>query len=458
MHTEEGRDFRPALHFTPRAGWINDPNGLVFVDGTYHLFAQYYPEPDWGPMHWCHGSSRDLIHWEHLPVALEPDGLGYIFSGSAVYDRENTSGLGEGGRGPLVALYTSHLPGEGGRDREQQSLAYSLDGIRFTKYQGNPVLPGSRRDCRDPKVFRNPVRGCWSMVLAAGDHVEFYASEDLKKWEKTGEFGPAGNYAKGVWECPDLFPLQAGGEEVWVLLVSMGPSEENHGARTQYFTGRFDGDSFRCDGRFTQPEFIDAGLDNYAGVTFFGTEERLLVGWACNWIYAHNTPTGAYRGQMTLPRRLFLADTPKGGLRLGCAPVDQAAFGEAGPWTGELSGQVFKLTVTGTGAGAVRLSNRAGQCLDFGVDAENRAFFDRSQAGEQGFDENFARDWYSRMAAPRFYEGGWEMQFLFDRSVAEMFVDQGTRAFTWVVYPSQPYDRLTVSGSAQVRLHAMQPG
>lgn len=456
MSTKGIRDFRPELHFTPKSGWINDPNGLVYAGGKYHLFAQYYPEPQWGPMHWYHAASTDLIHWEHLPVALEPDELGFIFSGSAVYDQENTSGFGEDGKAPIVAMYTSHLNlDQEGLAKEQQSIAYSVDGVHFTKYEGNPVLPSERRDFRDPKVFRNPFKNCWSVVLAAGDHVEFYASQDLKHWEKTGEFGPEGNYSQGVWECPDLFPLTINGEEKWVLLLSMGGNEENHGARTQYFVGSFDGERFTCDGRFTQPEFIDAGFDNYAGVTYFGTQERLLVGWACNWIYAHKTPTGEYCCQMTLPRAVSLVDTPKGGVRLAWEPKDGAAFGPAGDFDGALPDEVFKLTVTGSGAASVTLSNDKGQSFVFGVDENNQAFIDRSKGGANDFDENFARDWYSKIAEPRFYDGQWEINFIFDHSITEMFIDHGTRAFTSVVYPDQPYNKVTVSGSAEVKLHSL---
>ena len=276
MSTKALRNFRPDLHYTPKSGWINDPNGLVYAGGKYHLFAQYGPEPQWGDIHWSHAVSSDLIHWQDLPLALAPDSLGMVFSGSAVYDNGNTSGLGTGGRAPIVAMYTSH------GCHEQQSLAVSQDGVSFTKYPGNPVIPNREKpDFRDPKVLRNPGGG-WTVVLAAGDHVEFYASKDLISWRQTGSFGPGGNLSKGVWECPDLFPLTLGGREVWVLIVSMGACPENLGSRTQYFLGNFDGETFTSDGSFTKPEFIDSGFDNYAGVTFFGTEERILVGWAAN--------------------------------------------------------------------------------------------------------------------------------------------------------------------------------
>ena len=251
MSTKAPRDFRPALHYTPKKGWINDPNGLVYARGKYHLFAQYGPEPHWGDIHWSHAESPDLLHWRDLPNAIAPDGLGMAFSGSAVYDEENVSGLGTPDNPPIIAMYTSH------GEQEQQSIAYSLDGESFIKYPGNPVIHNTEKpDFRDPKVFKNP-KGGWTVVLAAGDHVEFYGSEDLLHWQKTGSFGPDGNYSKGVWECPDLFPLALGGREVWVLLVSMGACPENLGSRTQYFLGNFDGETFTCDGSFNKPEFID---------------------------------------------------------------------------------------------------------------------------------------------------------------------------------------------------------
>ncbi len=454
MSTKGVRDFRPQIHFTPKTGWINDPNGLVFADGRYHLFAQYYQEPVWGPMHWYHAASKDLLHWEHLPVALEPDGLGYIFSGSAVYDEGNTSGFGQDGKAPIVAMYTSHGSADStaaAPEQEQQSLAYSLDGVHFVKYQGNPVIPNSAlKDFRDPKVFYNPVKKCWGMVLAAGDHVEFFASPDLKAWEKTGVFGPDGNFAPGVWECPDLFPLDApGGGTKWVLLVSMGAKEAHRGARTQYFLGDFDGDRFLCDGGFTQAEFIDSGFDNYAGVTFSGTKDRILIGWAANWVYANQLPTGEFCCQYTLPRRLSLAETPA-GVRLASLPVDNGVFGEPAPCGGTLPGEVFKLSVSGQGAAEIALSNPAGEVFRFGVNQENQVFVDRSMAGAKDFSESFATPLFSACGEPRFFTGKWTMDLIFDRSVCELFIDGGTRAFTQVLYPSIPFTRVSAGKNVVV--------
>mgnify|MGYP001137055206 CR=1 FL=1 len=430
---------RPRLHFTPETGWINDPNGLCYDGEKYHLFAQYYEETQWGPMHWCHAVSEDLVNWEHLPVALAPDSLGMIFSGSAVCQKT------EDGKTSIAAIYTSH------GEHEQQSLAFSCDGINFQKHQGNPVIKNcDKPDFRDPKVFWNPIRDCWGLVLAAGDHVEFFASSDLKDWEKTGEFGPGGNYSKGVWECPDIFPLSIDGRQIWVLLVSMGANRDNFGSRTQYFTGSFDGDKFISDSRFTAPEFIDEGFDNYAAVSFYGAGERIIMGWASNWDYAGKLPTEEYRGQMTLARTLRLENTETGGLRLACAPVIGGAFSEYRPCDGKLSGDVFKLRARGAGECRIVLENGAKEQLCFGVDSENRVFLDRSRAGESDFDETFSA--YSRSAAERFSDGPWEMELVMDRTVCELFADQGLRAFTDLVFPSEPYDRVRIEGEASLEI------
>lgn len=442
MSTKGARNYRPEIHFTPKTGWINDPNGLVCVNGMYHLFAQYFTEPHWGPMHWYHAKSRDLIHWEHLPIALEPDELGFIFSGSAVYDSRNTSGFGSAENPPIVAMYTSH------GEHEQQSIAWSTDGVNFTKYEGNPVIPNTElRDFRDPKVFANPIRGGWSVVLSVGDRAMFYASNDLKNWTKTGEFGPEGNRSEGVWECADLFPLVIGGVEKWVLFVSMGANRANHGARTQYFIGKFDGDKFICDAPFEQAEFVDSGLDNYAAVTYSGAPDRTLIGWAANWVYANDLPTDDFCCQMTLARKLSLVNTPLGGVRLAQQPV-LPDFKPAD----RIDSELFKLTVSGEGAATVRLTN-GGEWFDFGVNDKNELFFDRSHAGEKDFNADFADDWYSKISAPRFFGGAWTIDLIFDHSIAELYCDGGTRAMANLVYPTKPYDRAeVVSGAAKVEI------
>lgn len=458
MSTQGIRPFRPRLHFTPPENWMNDPNGLVYANGNYHLFYQHNPEaPVHGPMYWGHAVSADLLHWTHKPIALYPDALGVCFSGSAVYDRHNTSGLGTKDSPPIVIVYTSHGTGEDGC--EQQSIAYSTDGAEFKKLDGNPVIPNPGiKDFRDPKVFWDAQRNRWSLVLAAGDRVHFYASENLKDWAKTGEFGPAGNLADGVWECPDLFPLRCGDTEKWVLLVSMGMSEEQGGARTQYFLGSFDGDTFVCDAPFDHVEFIDDGFDNYAGVTFDNADSRILVGWGINWRYADKTPTGDYCGIMTLPKTLGLCDTAVGP-RLTVQPACVDAVTEAGaPLAdgGKLpNGDLFRLTVTGSGPSKITFKNPQGQQLSVGVNDKNEVFIDRTGAGADSFSPVFASEAYGARAVPRYRDGAYVLDVIFDVCSVELYIDGGLRNLSSVVYPDAPYDTVGISGDVQVKLHAL---
>lgn len=455
MSTQGVRPFRPYLHFSPAKNWTNDPNGLVYANGSYHLFYQHNPDaPTHGPMYWGHAVSKDLLHWEHKPIALVPDKLGVCFSGSAVYDRDNTSGFGKDGKVPIVAVFTSH------GDCEQQSVAYSLNGDTFQTYEGNPVIanPGIA-DFRDPKVFWNRQKNCWSMVLAAKDRVQFYASPDLKSWEKTGEFGPEGNHAPGVWECPDLFPLPYQGGEKWVLLVSMGMPEEWGSARTQYFIGSFDGDTFHCDMPFGKPEFIDEGFDNYAGVTYDNTNDRILIGWGINWRYADKTPSGEYCGIMTLPKRLGLMETDA-GCRLTCLPVGVDAItgpGAAVQSGGGLSnGDLFRMTIEGSGPCEIALKNAQGQTLRLGVNGKNEVFFDRSQAGASDFSPSYATERYSKRAVSRLCGGAYKLDVIFDVCSAELYLDGGSLNLSSVVYPDSPYETVEFSGDIQVSVHDIQ--
>ena len=291
-------------------------------------------------------------------------------------------------------------------------------------------------------------------MLAAGDRVEFYASENLKEWRKTGEFGPEGNHSQGVWECPDLFPLTIDGEEKWILIVSMGRNHENHGARTQYFIGQFDGETFTCDTPWDTAEFIDQSFDNYAGVTFDNAQERIMIAWGTSWIYARQLPTGEFCGYMAMPRKMELVHTPKGGLRMATPPVAWP-FQESPCGSQDLPGELFGLKVKGSGAATIRLENSRGQHFDFGVNEKGEIFIDRSQAGYKGFNEYFFSDWYSKISAPRYYEGEWELELHFDHSICELYADQYTRAFTQLMYPDTPYTKVAVAqGQAQVEVYA----
>ncbi len=302
---------RPYMHFKPLYGWMNDPNGMVFKDGEWHLFYQYNPfGSKWGNLSWGHAVSEDLVHWTHLDVPLRPDSLGMVFSGCAVVDEDNTAGFGENA---IVAVYTS------AGSRQVQSLAYSTDnGRTFTKYQENPVLESPRPDFRDPKIFRYGPDGKWIMIISAGDAMEIYSSTDLKSWSFESRFGEGTGSHSSVWECPDLFELPWKDGSRWVMLCSS--NRDPYGSAVQYFIGDFDGHSFVPDD--DKVRWLDYGRDHYAAVTWNNAPDnrKILVAWESNWMYAADVPTVGYRGSMTVPRELSLMEYD-GGLRVASYPV-----------------------------------------------------------------------------------------------------------------------------------------
>jgi len=452
--------YRPQIHFTPEANWMNDPNGMVYYDGEYHLFYQYYPDSTvWGPMHWGHAVSTDLVHWTHLPVALAPDERGYIFSGSVVVDQNNTSGLQKGKEAPLVALFTYFDPVKNKaetHDDQSQGVAYSSDrGRTWTKYSDNPVLPNNEKwkDFRDPKVIWYEKDGYWVMVLAVGDHVRFFKSENLRNWTFTGEFGKNRGAHAGVWECPDLFPLEVENSKTtkWVLLVSINPGGPNGGSATQYFVGNFDGKTFTSDNKAEEVLWLDHGRDNYAGVTWFNAphKDRLFLGWMSNWDYAQVVPTHPWRSAMTLPRELELEQTPV-GYRLVQEPVDQVKKLRGKPYKNInlKTGLVFegpleiKLEIDlknnrATEMG-IELSNARGEVFVLGYEtATKRYFTDRTKAGKHDFSPDFAK---IRHYAPRIStEDELEWHLFIDRSSLEWFADDGETVMTELFFPSEPF-------------------
>jgi fructan beta-fructosidase len=473
---------RPQYHFTPPTMWMNDPNGLVFYEGEYHLFYQHYPEGNvWGPMHWGHAVSTDLVHWQHLPIALYPDSLGMIFSGSAVVDWQNTSGFGLDGKPPLVAIFTQHLmAGEkaGRTDFQYQSIAYSNDrGRTWTKYRGNPVVPNTQqiKDFRDPKVSWDEARRQWLMVFAAQDHVMLWASADLKKWTHLSDFGKAFGSHGGVWECPDLFPITAEdtGEKRWVLLQSINPGSPNGGSGTQYFVGDFDGKNFTPDPSFAadvtggKAVWLDWGRDNYAGVTWSDIPatdgRRLFIGWMSNWDYATVVPTEAWRSAMTLPRQLVLRKTAA-GFRLFQQPVkelealrsknysfeNQSLSGEMdltdklgfSPKTSELELEIELPDGAATDLG-IALSNSKGEVYRVGFDAAKNEFYsDRTRAGAVGFSEKFAP---KRHTAPRVSKDkALRLHLFFDVASCELFADGGEVAMTEIFFPTEDFSQLKI--------------
>ena len=311
--------YRPSMHFTPEYGWMNDPNGAVFYAGKYHLFYQHNPHGlTWDHMHWGHAVSDDLLSWEHLPIALFPDEMGDIFSGSCLVDTENISGFSPDAKAPLLAFYTSH---DMATKREQQCLAYSLDGVTFTKFEGNPIIPGKENTpARDPHVFRNKVIGGFSMCITTEKAIEFYHSTDLRNWEKTGEFTLPDFAFSGMIECPCLIELKVENEDAsgYVLMMSMDIPEKEywkfpqeavpHSRLMQYFTGAFDGETFICDSKMRRPLLVDYGLDFYAGTVFANCEDAILIAWLGNSKESMLIPTEkeGFRGIQSCPRKLSL--------------------------------------------------------------------------------------------------------------------------------------------------------
>jgi fructan beta-fructosidase len=316
-----GEDFRPRFHFTPERNWMNDPNGLLYYKGKYHLFYQYNPKGNlWGNMSWGHAVSTNLFDWEHLPVAITFDEEFGIFSGSAVVDYTNTSGFGSIEKPAMVAIFTAARHDQ---SHQSQHLAYSVDeGVTWVRYSGNPVLDESMKDFRDPKVTWDASSDTWLMTIAKPEEhkISFYRSPDLKNWQHLSDFGPRAAIG-GCWECPDLFVLTApDGSTHWVLLVSLNPGGVAGGSGTQYFIGQWDGTTFTT--AQSDAQWIDYGRDNYAGVTFNDApnKEKIFLGWMSNWLYARDIPTEIWRSSMTLPRTLGLA-TINGELQIISTPI-----------------------------------------------------------------------------------------------------------------------------------------
>ncbi|MFH6603505.1 glycoside hydrolase family 32 protein [Maribacter algicola] len=459
---------RPQFHFTPEEKWMNDPNGLVYNDGIFHLFYQYYPEDIvWGPMHWGHATSEDLIHWNHKPIALFPDEHGYIFSGSAVLDEQNTSGLGTEDNPPLVAIFTYHnsdAEKDGRNDYQTQGIAYSLDnGDTWTKYEGNPVIGNDGiKDFRDPKVFWHDKTKQWKMLLVAGDHLQIWSSSNLKEWKKTSEFGKEQGAHGGVWECPDMFELQIEGtdETKWVLLISINPGAPNGGSGTQYFIGNFDGNTFTSDQKSNR--WIDWGTDNYAGVTYNNApkDERIFIGWMSNWNYANQTPTEKWRSAMTLPRNLALQKIGD-NLELISYPIEnfekvvtkgskkevviEPAHKEVVPFKG-LQQSDMRFTTSSRDFQLV-FKNQNEEKLIMGLDSKVGEFLiDRSRSGKIDFQEDFTN--IMTMPADNLPDGEVEFRIVTDRSSVEIFINKGQYSMTAQVFPNTDYDEMVITNTS----------
>jgi fructan beta-fructosidase len=452
---------RPQLHFTPPKMWMNDPNGMFYANGIYHLYYQYHPESTvWGPMHWGHATSKDLMHWEHQPIALYPDSLGLIFSGSAVIDHQNTSGFGKKGIAPVVAIYTSHNMDweKAGRiDRENQSIAYSLDGGQtFTKFGGNPVIknPGIA-DFRDPNVSWYEPGKKWIMALATQDRETFYSSPDLKNWTKESEFGATLGAHGGVWECPDLFPMQVDGKTKWVLIVNINPGAPNGGSGAQYFVGDFDGHQFIPQDQETR--WVDYGRDNYAGVTFHETgDQRIFMGWMSNWDYATLVPTESWRSANTISRDLKL-HVLDGKYFLGSMPVASVSNYVTGSQVIKTNKRVETASALQRLTGkvpvqdfSITLSNTKGEQVIIGFEAAtNRYYVDRDASGDMRFSPKFAGKAY----APRLAKtDSIDFTLITDVASAEFFADGGLTAMTTCYFPSETFKQWKVTGAKGISL------
>lgn len=460
--------YRPQVHFSPEEKWMNDPNGLVYHDGIYHLFYQYYPEDIvWGPMHWGHATSKDMVHWDHHPVALYPDEHGLIFSGSAVVDEKNTSGFGSETNPPLVAVFTYHnmeREKAGALDYQTQGIAYSLDkGMTWEKFEGNPVIGNTDiKDFRDPKVFWDETNQRWILVLVAGDHAKFYRSTNLKDWEWMSDFGRERGAHGGVWECPDLFPLtvEETGETKWVLLISINPGAPNGGSGTQYFVGDFDGTTFTTNQEETL--WLDWGRDNYAGVTYNNApdDQRIFIGWMSNWNYARDTPTEVWRSSMTLPRTLSLSKTNT-SYKLKSYPLASTTNLREkidGPKEFILSEErtidvgtsktkeiLFKTKLSE--ALQLKIGN-ASEYVGFALNPEDgKLYFDRRHSGQVDFETSFAKGVQEQPYSPE--DRVVEIRIIIDSSSIEIFLDGGRYVFTNQIFPNEPYDKMSMVGTGQ---------
>jgi fructan beta-fructosidase len=472
---------RPQFHFTPPAHWMNDPNGMVYYKGEYHLFYQHYPDSTvWGPMHWGHAVSRDLVHWEHLPIALYPDSIGMIFSGSAVVDEKNTSGFGTTENPPIVAIFTYHAMEKekaGRTDYQTQGIAYSLDsGRTWKKYEANPVLPNQGvKDFRDPKVMWHEASKKWVMTLAALDHVEFYSSPDLKSWSKLSDFGKDYGSHGGVWECPDLFQLSVEGTQAkkWVMLLSINPGGPNGGSGTQYFIGNFDGKKFISETPKTDTLWIDYGADNYAGVTWSGIPaqdgRRIFLGWMSNWNYANVVPTDTWRSAMTVPRELKLKKL-NGKYYLRSFPVRELEMlGEKSKTIANVISddklQLVDETEYAVATSRIRgsvdandfeivFSNTRAQQVVIGYDKKtNRYFIDRSKSGKTGFSNAFNAISY----APRISnDEKIKFDIVTDVSSVEAFFDDGTSVLTNIFFPDENYNRVHMLAKPVLKIDSLK--
>ena len=449
--------FRPAYHHTPLYGWMNDPNGMFYKDGVYHLYYQHNPYGSlWGNMTWGHSTSTDLIHWQHHPEAILPDAIGTVFSGSAVVDKEGTAGWGANA---IVAMFTS-----AGRT-QQQSIAYSTDGgTTFARYIDNPVIM-NEQECRDEKVFWDEKHQQWGVVIvdALGKQVFFYASKDLKNWTRTGKFGQGYGSQKGIWECPDLMQLPVRGtkgEKKWVLINSTAPNPSG-APSMQYFVGEYDGNTFTCDDKPEKTKWVDFGFDNYALTSWSNSPSgrHTIMGWMASPQYAGSVPTKQYRSADTMPRDVELFRGDDGSLYLSAVPAKElsALRGEMtlkssfsadnNEVTKTLTGSddgLYEIDVTlktnGKTPAVLTLLNDKGEEVVMTYNAAKCTFaFDRAKSGIT----NFSNDFPKTAVAPTPKGNTLSLRLFIDRSSIETFEGEGRFVMTNLVFPTKPYSKIS---------------
>ena len=438
--------FRPAYHHSPVYGWMNDPNGLFYKDGVWHLYYQWNPYgSQWENMTWGHSTSTDGLHWTPQPTAIEADALGAIFSGCCVVDKNNTAGFGNGA---IVAYYTS------AGARQTQSMAYSLDGGQtFTKYAGNPVIVSDVPDFRDPHIFWNEEAGFWNMVLASGQEMSIYSSKDLKQWKHESNFGLTYGNHSGVWECPDLMklPVDGTGEQKWMLICNINPGGPFGGSATQYFIGQFDGHQFVCEDQPEETRWMDYGKDHYATVTFDNAPDgrRVAIAWMSNWQYANQVPTMQFRSTNSILRDLSLYQY-EGETYCAVRPAKEmdAARGKkiARPT------DRCEIVVTLKGDARITLSNGSKERVVLDYDADMASLdFDRRHSGQCSFSDAFP----TVVTAP--VHGSLRtLRIFIDKSSIEVFDADGRLSMTNLVFPSSPYNRISVKGKANAKIYEIK--
>ena len=441
--------YRPIYHHTPAYGWMNDPNGMFYKDGIWHLYFQHNPfGSQWENMTWGHSTSTDLVHWTFEGDPVQPDVWGAIFSGSAVVDKENTAGFG---KDAVVALYTSAA------ESQIQSMAYSTDnGKTFTKYEGNPVITSNVPDFRDPHMFWNEDIKKWNMILAAGKHMEIYTSDNLKEWKLESSFGAEYGNHGGVWECPDLMKMKVKGtdKEKWMLICNINPGGPFGGSATQYFIGDFDGYKFVCDTKPEVTKWMDYGKDHYATVTFDNAPDgrHVAIAWMSNWQYANLVPTKQYRSCNSIPRDLGLFEYD-GDIYCSVLPSPEMTAARKTKKPGKAITEACELIVNPKrDVTIITLSNDKGEEVVMKYDAKAKTFsMDRTNSGKM----DFSTDFPAVTEAPTFGKIS-QLRIFIDKSSIEVFDAEGKMAMTNLVFPNKPYNKVTIQGKAKYYVYNLK--